>query len=37
MAIVVYLLHYHLLPGDRLAELMAALFGVKLVLPPSPG
>jgi transposase len=31
MAIVVYLLHYQLLPEDRLAELMAALFGVKLV------
>ncbi len=31
MAIVIYLLHYHLLPEDRLAELMAELFGVKLV------
>jgi transposase len=31
MAIVVYLLHYQLLPEDRLAELMAALLGVKLV------
>jgi transposase len=27
---VVYLLHYQLLPEDRLAELMADLFGVKL-------
>ncbi len=26
----VYLLHYQLLPEDRLAELMADLFGVKL-------
>jgi transposase len=31
MAMVVYLLHYQLLPEDRLAELMATLFGVKLV------
>lgn len=30
-AIVVYLLQYHLLPEDRLAELMAELFGVTLV------
>jgi transposase len=30
-ALVVYLLHYQLLPEDRLAELMADLFGVKLV------
>ena len=30
-AIVVYLLHYQLLPEDRLAEAMADLFGVKLV------
>ena len=30
-AFVVYLLHYQLLPEDRLAELMADLFGVKLV------
>ena len=29
-ALVVYLLHYQLLPEDRLAELMADLFGVKL-------
>ena len=29
-AFVVYLLHYQLLPEDRLAELMADLFGVKL-------
>ncbi len=28
---VVYLAHYQLLPEDRLAELMAELFGVKLV------
>ena len=28
---VIYLLHYQLLPEDRLAELMADLFGVKLV------
>src|SRR5208337_5315472 len=28
---VTYLLHYQLLPEDRLAELMADLFGVKLV------
>ena len=27
---MVYLLHYQLLPEDRLAELMADLFGVKL-------
>ena len=31
MAMVVYLLHFQLLPEDRLAELMAALFGVALV------
>jgi transposase len=31
MATVVYLLQYHLLPEDRLAELMAVLFGVRLV------
>ena len=30
-ATVVYLQHYQLLPEDRLAELMAALFGVKIV------
>ncbi len=30
-AIVVYLLHYQLLPEDRLAQLMSDLFGVKLV------
>jgi transposase len=30
-AFVVYLLHYQLLPEDRLAELMADLFGIKLV------
>jgi transposase len=30
-ALVVYLLHYQLLPEDRLAEAMADLFGVKLV------
>lgn len=30
-AMVVYLLQYQLLPEDRLAELMAELFGVKLV------
>jgi len=30
-AFVIYLLHYQLLPEDRLAELMADLFGVKLV------
>jgi transposase len=29
-AFVMYLLHYQLLPEDRLAELMADLFGVKL-------
>ncbi len=29
-AFVVYLLHYQLLPEDRLVELMADLFGVKL-------
>ena len=27
---MIYLLHYQLLPEDRLAELMADLFGVKL-------
>ncbi len=32
LAIVVYLAHYQLLPGDRLAELMGGLFGVKPVL-----
>ena len=31
MAIVLYLLHYQLLPENRLAEAMAELFGVKLV------
>ncbi len=31
LAVVVYLLHYQLLPEDRLAEAMADLFGVKLV------
>ena len=30
-ALVIYLLHYQLLPEDRLAELMADLFGVRLV------
>jgi len=30
-AFVVYLQHYQLLPEDRLAELMADLFGIKLV------
>ena len=30
-ALVVYLLHYQLLPEDRLAELMTDLFGVRLV------
>jgi transposase len=30
-AFVLYLLHYQLLPEDRLAELMRDLFGVKLV------
>jgi transposase len=30
-AVVVYLLHYQLLPEDRLAEAMADLFGVRLV------
>ena len=30
-AFVIYLLHYQLLPEDRLAELMADLFGVNLV------
>jgi transposase len=30
-AFVLYLLHYQLLPEDRLAELMADLFGVKMV------
>jgi transposase len=30
-SLVVYLLHYQLLPEDRLAELMADLFGIKLV------
>jgi transposase len=30
-AIVLYLLHYQLLPEDRLAEAMAELFGVRLV------
>ena len=29
-SLVIYLLHYQLLPEDRLAELMADLFGVKL-------
>jgi len=29
-AFVIYLLHYQLLPEDRLAELMADLFGVKM-------
>ena len=31
MAMLVYLLHFQLLPEDRLAELMADLFGIKLV------
>ena len=31
LAVVVYLLHYQLLPEDRLAEAMADLFGVRLV------
>jgi transposase len=30
-AVVVYLLHYQLLPEQRLAQLMADLFGIKLV------
>jgi transposase len=30
-ALVVYLLHYQLLPEDRLAELMTDLFGIRLV------
>ena len=30
-AFVVYLLHYQLLPEDRLAELMADLFGIRIV------
>ena len=30
-AFVLYLLHYQLLPEKRLAEVMADLFGVKLV------
>jgi transposase len=30
-ALVTYLLHYQLLPEDRLAELMADLFGIKIV------
>ena len=30
-SLVIYLLHYQLLPEDRLAELMADLFGVRLV------
>jgi Transposase IS66 family len=30
-AFLVYLLHYQLLPEDRLAELMADLFGIRLV------
>jgi transposase len=30
-ALVTYLLHYQLLPEDRLAELMADLFGIRLV------
>jgi transposase len=30
-AVVIYLLHYQLLPEDRLVELMADLFGVRLV------
>ena len=30
-AFVVYLLHYQLLPEDRLSELMADLFGIRLV------
>src|SRR5271169_1976911 len=34
-AFVTYLLHYQLLPEDRLAELMADLFGVKLVAATS--
>ena len=33
-AFVIYLLHYQLLPEDRLAELMADLFGIRLVAPP---
>jgi transposase len=34
-AVVIYLLHYQLLPEDRLAEPMADLFGIRP--PPSPG
>ena len=30
-SLVIYLLHYQLLPEDRLAELMADLFGIRLV------
>jgi transposase len=30
-ALVVYLLNYHFLPKDRLAELQSDLFGLKLV------
>ena len=30
-AFVIYLLNYHFLPEDRLAELMSDLFGLKLV------
>src|SRR5262249_62267044 len=36
-AFVVYLLNYHFLPEDRLAELLTDLFGLKLVpatIPP---
>jgi hypothetical protein len=29
-AVVTYLLHYQLLPEDRLAELMSDLFGVRI-------
>src|SRR5271170_2217124 len=36
-AVVIYLLHYQLLPEDRLAELMADLFGIRLATAtPAP-
>src|SRR3954464_3744504 len=34
LAVVVYLLHYQLLPEDRLAEALTDLFGVRLVAAP---
>ena len=36
MGIVVYLLPVQFIPEDRLVELIADLFGVKLPPPPSP-